>query len=79
MCISPDLDDNSNNVVDMDLDNYIEYTKGLDLLSNTSIYGVEKVGGMIYNATPDDPRRVGFVMQATDQFLSADVLKLFCY
>lgn len=77
LCISPDLDDNSNNVVDMDLDNYIEYTKGLDLLSNTSIYGVEKVGGMIYNATPDDPRRVGFVMQATDQFLSADVLKFF--
>ena len=32
---------------------------------------------MIYNATPDDPRRVGFVMQATDQFLSADVLKFF--
>ena len=42
-CVYPGLDDNSNNVVDMDLDNYIEYTKGLDLLSNTSIYGVEKL------------------------------------
>lgn len=77
LCLSPDLDDNSNNVVDTDLDNYIEYTKGLDLLSNTSIYGVQKIDGLIYNATEDDPRRVGFVMQATDQFLTADLLKFF--
>ena len=77
LCISPDLSDDSDNVVDTDLDNYIEYTKGLDLLSNTSIYGIEKVDGLIYNATPEDPRRVGFVMQATDQFLTADVLKFF--
>lgn len=77
LCLSPDLDDNSDNVVDTNLDNYIEYTKGLDLLSNTSIYGVQKIGGLIYNATEEDPRRVGFVMQATDQFLTADLLKFF--
>ena len=78
LCISPDLDpDKAFNVVDEDLTNYIEYTKGLDLLSNTSIYGVEKEDGLIYNASPEDPRRVGFVMQATDQFLSADLLKFF--
>lgn len=37
LCLSPDLDDNSQNVVDTDLSNYIEYTKGLDLLSNLSL------------------------------------------
>lgn len=77
LCISPDLDDNSRNVVDTDLTNYIEYTKGLDLLSNTSIYGVQRTDGNFYSASESEPRRVGFVMQATDQFLTADVLKFF--
>ena len=76
LCLSPDLDDNSRNVVDTDLTNYIEYTKGLDLLSNTSIYGVQKLDGEFF-ASEAEPRRVGFVMQATDQFLTADVLKFF--
>lgn len=76
LCISPDLDpDKAFNVVDDDLTNYIEYTKGLDLLSNTSIYGVKSP--TIYEASEENPRRVGFVMQATDQFLTADVLKFF--
>lgn len=76
LCISPDLDpDKAFNVVDEDLTNYIEYTKGLDLLSNTSIYGVQSP--TIYEASEENPRRVGFVMQATDQFLSADLLKFF--
>ena len=76
LCISPDLDpDKAFNVVDEDLTNYIEYTKGLDLLSNTSIYGVQSP--TIYDASEENPRRVGFVMQATDQFLSADLLKFF--
>ena len=76
LCISPDLDpDKAFNVVDEDLTNYIEYTKGLDLLSNTSIYGVQSP--TIYKASEENPRRVGFVMQATDQFLSADLLKFF--
>lgn len=77
LCLSPDLDDNSRNVVDKDLTNYIEYTKGLDLLSNTSIYGVQKTDGSFYTASESEPRRVGFIMQATDQFLTADVLKFF--
>lgn len=76
LCLSPELDDNSRNVVDEDLTNYIEYTKGLDLLSNTSIYGVQKLDGEFY-ASEAEPRRVGFVMQATDQFLTADLLKFF--
>ena len=76
LCLSPDLDEGALNVVDTDLSNYIEYTKGLDLLSNTSIYGVEKKNGR-FEASEDNPRRVGFVMQATDQFLAADVLKFF--
>lgn len=76
LCISPDLDpDKAFNVVDEDLTNYIEYTKGLDLLSNTSIYGVQSP--TIYEASEENPRRVGFVMQATDQFLTADLLKFF--
>lgn len=76
LCISPDLDpDKAFNVVDEDLTNYIEYTKGLDLLSNTSIYGVKSP--TVYTASEENPRRVGFVMQATDQFLTADVLKFF--
>lgn len=77
LCLSPDLDDNSRNVVDEDLTNYIEYTKGLDLLSNTSIYGVQRTDEQVYPASEAEPRRVGFVMQATDQFLTADVLKFF--
>ena len=77
LCLSPDLDEGANNVVDEDLTNYIEYTKGLDLLSNTSIYGVQRVDGGIYEASETAPRRVGFIMQATDQFLTADVLKFF--
>lgn len=77
LCLSPDLDNGANNVVDEDLTNYIEYTKGLDLLSNTSIYGVQDIKGNIYDASTTAPRRVGFVMQATDQFLTADVLKFF--
>ncbi len=76
LCLSPDLDSGAMNVVDEDLSNYIEYTKGLDLLSNTSIYGVEKTDGY-FDASPDKPLRVGFVMQATDQFLTADLLKFF--
>lgn len=76
LCLSPELDDGAMNVVDEDLTNYIEYTKGLDLLSNTSIYGVEKTDGY-FDASPENPRRVGFVMQATDQFLTADLLKFF--
>lgn len=77
LCISPDLDNGALNVVDNDLTNYIEYTKGLDLLSNTSIYGVQRTDNDVYQASVADPRRVGFVMQATDQFLTADVLKFF--
>ena len=77
LCISPDLDDNSRNVVDTDLTNYIEYTKGLDLLSNTSIYGVKRTDGVRYDASEENPIRVGFVMEATDQFLNADLLKFF--
>lgn len=76
LCISPDLDpEKAYNVVDDDLTNYIEYTKGLDLLSNTSIYGVKSL--KTYDASEENPLRVGFVMQATDQFLTADVLKFF--
>lgn len=77
LCLSPDLDNNSRNVVDADLTNYIEYTKGLDLLSNTSIYGVQRTDGSVYQASASAPRRTGFIMQATDQFLTADVLKFF--
>lgn len=75
LCLSPEYED-FGNVVDEDLTNYIEYTKGLDLLSNTSIYGVQKMDG-IYPASESNPIRVGFIMQATDQFLTADVLKFF--
>lgn len=75
LCLSPDLDNGAFNVVDDDLTNYIEYTKGLDLLSNTSIYGVKS--GQTYTASTAEPRRVGFIMQATDQFLTADLLKFF--
>ena len=75
LCLSPELDNGALNVVDEDLTNYIEYTKGLDLLSNTSIYGVESE--TVFTASEESPRRVGFVMQATDQFLTADLLKFF--
>lgn len=77
LCLSPDLDNGAYNVVDEDLTNYIEYTKGLDLLSNTSIYGVQRTDGNVYDASTTAPRRVGFIMQATNQFLTADVLKFF--
>lgn len=77
LCVSPELRDSSRYVVDTDLTNYIEYTKGLDLLSNTSIYGVQRTDGTKYSASEANPRRVGFVMQATDQFLTADLLKFF--
>lgn len=77
LCVSPELRDSSRYVVDTDLTNYIEYTKGLDLLSNTSIYGVQRTDGDFYSASEAEPRRVGFVMQATDQFLTADLLKFF--
>lgn len=77
LCLSPDLDEGTMNMVDEDLTNYIKYTKGLDLLSNTSIYGVKRIDGGIYETSGSVPRRVGFIMQAIDQFLTADVLKFF--
>lgn len=76
LCIATGTNGKIENMYDTDLTNYVEYTKGLDLASNTSIVGIQNMT-QIYRASETDPRRVGFVMQATNQFLNVDLLKFF--
>lgn len=76
LCIATGTNGKIENIYDTDLTNYIEYTKGLDLASNTSIVGVQNMN-QVYRASEAEPRRVGFVMQATNQFLNVDLLKFF--
>lgn len=76
LCLATGTTGTVENVLDGNLTNYIEYTQGLDLASNTSIFGVYNTTEK-YEASPTTPRRVGFVMQATNQFLNANLLKFF--
>lgn len=75
LCLATGTTGTVENILDTDLTNYIEYTKGLNLASNTSIIGVQNLQN--YTASETVPRRVGFVMQATNQFLNVDLLKFF--
>lgn len=76
LCIATGTSENIGNVTDKDLNNYVEYTQGLDLAANTSVFGVD--AGKIYeNVSAVSPLRVGFVMQATNQFLNLNLLKFF--
>lgn len=78
LCLANETSGDLNNITDKDLLNYIEYTQGLDLASNTSIVGIQNTTPHeYYEASEESPRRVGFVMQATNQFLNLDLLKFF--
>lgn len=76
LCLATGTTGTVENVIDTDLTNYIEYTQGLDLAGNTSVFGVQNTT-QIYDASEESPRRVGFVMQATNQFLNLNLLKFF--
>lgn len=75
LCIATGTTGTVANITDGDLTNYIEYTQGLDLASNTSIIGIHNATTIF--ASEAEPRRVGFVMQATNQFLNVNLLKFF--
>lgn len=78
LCLATGTSGDINNIIDNDLLNYVEYTQGLDLASNTSIIGVQQANPTkIFQASEASPRRVGFIMQATNQFLNLDLLKFF--
>lgn len=76
LCLATGTTGTVENVTDGDLTNFVQYTQGLDLASNTSVFGVCNTQGK-YKASVAEPRRVGFVMQATNQFLDVDLLKFF--
>lgn len=76
LCLATGTSGSVDNIFDTDLTNYVEYTQGIDLAGNTSIIGLQNNTG-IYRASTESPRRVGFVMQATNQFLDVDLLKFF--
>lgn len=76
LCLATGTNGNVENVINTDLTDYVEYTQGLDLASNTSIFGVQNMQNP-YEANAENPIRVGFVMQATNQFLNLDLLKFF--
>lgn len=76
LCLATGTTGTVENILDENLTNYIEYTQGLDLASNTSIIGVQNPH-QPYSASESAPRRVGFVMQATNQFLNVNLLKFF--
>lgn len=76
LCLATGITGSVDNITDSNLTNYVEYTQGLDLASNTSIIGVQNLT-QPYTASESAPRRVGFVMQATNQFLDVDLLKFF--
>lgn len=76
LCLATGTNGNVENVTDVDLTNYVEYTQGLDLASNTSVFGIENTQG-VYNESGTTPVRVGFIMQATNQFLNVNLLKFF--
>lgn len=77
LCLAEGTHGNVENVFDDDLNNYVEYTNGLSLAANTSVFGVGVPVENSFTASDAAPRRVGFVMQATSQFLDANVLKFF--
>lgn len=77
LCIAEGTSGHIENIFDDDLTNYIEYTNGLSLAANTSVFGIGVPIDHQFFASETKPRRVGFVMQATNQFLSANVLKFF--
>lgn len=76
LCIATGTGENIGNVIDNDLNNYVEYTQGLDLAANTSVFGVD-AGKKYEDVSAATPLRVGFVMQATNQFLNLNLLKFF--
>lgn len=77
LCLADGVEGSVENVFDDDLNNYVEYTNGLSLAANTSVFGIGVPLENKFTATELEPRRVGFVMQATSQFLNANVLKFF--
>lgn len=76
LCLATGTDGTVENIYDSDLTNYLDYTQGFDLASNTSVIGLYNTT-QYYTASEEAPRRVGFVMQATNQFLNVDLLKFF--
>lgn len=76
LCLATGKDGTVENIYDTNLNNYVNYTQGFDLASNTSIVGLYNTTEK-YKASESAPRRVGFVMQATSQFLNVDLLKFF--
>lgn len=77
LCLGEGTSGDLGNLFDDDLNNFVEYTNGLSLAANTSVIGVGVPIDRPFTASADVPRRVGFVMQATSQFLNANVLKFF--
>lgn len=77
LCLADGVQGNVENIFDDDLNNYVEYTNGLSLAANTSVFGIGVPIDNRFSASESEPRRVGFVMQATSQFLNANVLKFF--
>lgn len=76
LCLATGTNNDVNNMIDTDLNNFVEYTQGFDLASNTSIVGVQNTSRP-YKPTSNKPIRVGFVMEATNQFLNVNLLKFF--
>lgn len=74
LCLATGTSGTVENIYDKDLTNYVEYTQGFDLASNTSIIGIQSSTPFVLEGSS---RRVGFVMQATNQFLNVDLLKFF--
>ena len=63
----------SGNVTDTNLNNYVETKGSLKLIENQVIFGVRNTK-KVYEASEAEPRRVGFVLQASSDLLTANLL-----
>lgn len=71
---------NSSNVLDGDLNNYLEYVSGVSVVDNMGIIGIKTVDGSSFNDRFSEikgDKRVGFIVENTSTFLDAKVLEFF--
>ena len=68
---------NIENVVDDNPNNYAIYQEALSLASDIGILGIELGEGKSIEASATAPKRVGFTIQTSGTFLSADILNFF--
>lgn len=67
---------NASNIIDIDTENYAEYTGGLSIAENLQITGIKKTDGSTFNPEKTK-KRTGFIIEMKTTGLGADVLQFY--